>query len=157
VKKPELYLKNRQRAQRVDLRLLRKIITFLLRQEINVNEYILGVHLVNDKEITLLNETHLQHAGATDVITFDYSEEGCPALLIGDVFICVEEAARQAGRYRTDWQTEVVRYMVHGILHLLGFDDQTAAERRKMKREEDRFVRKLQTEFSLARLGRSRN
>jgi probable rRNA maturation factor len=61
----------------------------------------------------------------------------------GELFICVDEAIRQAKRFRTTWQSELMRYIVHGVLHLLGHDDHRAADRLKMKREENRLVRKL--------------
>lgn len=131
----------------------------------------LGVYLIAAPEITRLNETHLRHAGSTDVITFDYSDfgrAGSPQpyaepgaigtsrpTLHGEIFICVDEAVRQARRFRTSWQSELVRYLVHGVLHLLGHDDSRAAARRKMKNEEDRRVRKLSRRFSLAQLDRT--
>ena len=60
----------------------------------------------------------------------------------------------QAKQFRTSWQSEVVRYAVHGVLHLLGHDDLRLAARRKMKREENRLVRRLAKEFPLARIAR---
>jgi len=53
-----------------------------------------------------------------------------------------------------NWQSEVVRYIVHGVLHLLGHDDLRADLRRKMKREENRLVRLLARRFALAQLSR---
>ena len=152
--KPELYLKNRQRSRRIDLRLLRNVVASLLEDQLGRVQYIIGIHLVEDEEMIGLNETHLHHEGATDVITFDYAEKDTPALLIGDVFICVQEAIRQARKYRADWQTEVVRYIAHGILHLSGYHDVTPAARREMKREEDRLVRAVEGEFRVKRLGK---
>jgi len=67
----------------------------------------------------------LRHAGATDVIAFDYSIRA--SHLRGEIFICVDEALVQARRFRTTWQSESVRYVVHGVLHLLGFDDRRPA------------------------------
>ena len=117
----------------------------------------LGIALVGDAEMTRLNEHYLQHAGATDVITFDHSEPGTPKSklgavhLHGELFICVDEALRQAKRFRTSWQMEILRYLVHGGLHLLGHDDQHPAARRKMKRAENRLVATLAGEFHWAR------
>ncbi len=101
----------------------------------------LGISLVRAREMTLLNETFLKHEGSTDIITFDYQEPGTgsrkPELkLHGELFICVDEAILQAKRFRSTWQAEIVRYVVHGILHLLGHDDLKPALRRRMKREE---------------------
>ena len=69
-----------------------------------------------------------------------------------DVFICVDEASRQARRFRTTWQSEIARYLVHGILHVCGLDDTHAGARRKMKREEERWLRELSLRFPLSKL-----
>ena len=52
--------------------------------------------------------------------------------------------------FGTSWQQELIRYLVHGILHLLGFDDQQPAQRRTMKREENRLVRHLEASWDVA-------
>jgi len=61
----------------------------------------------------------------------------------------------QAKRFRSTWQSEIVRYVVHGILHLLGHDDLKPALRRRMKREENRLVRRLSQKISFAQLSRT--
>jgi len=66
--------------------------------------------------------------------------------------VCADEAGIQARRFRTSWQSELVRYLVHGVLHLKGYDDQRSVSRRKMKREEDRLVKELGKRFDLSKL-----
>ena len=118
-----------------------------------------------------MNEKYLRHAGPTDVIAFDYGFGVPPSggssvksngranrlkpelqTLHGEVFICVDDAISQAKQFKTTWQSEVVRYIVHGVLHLLGHDDLKPALRRRMKREENRLLRLLAKRFSLAQL-----
>ena len=70
----------------------------------------------------------------------------------GEIFICVDEAVLQARQFSTSWQSEVIRYLVHGVLHLLGFDDSSAGARRKMKREENRRLREMTRRFPLSKL-----
>ena len=91
--------------------------------------------------MTRLNQQFLQHEGSTDIITFDHGST--PERLFGEMFICVAEAERQAKAFGTTWQAELRRYVIHGILHLRGYDDLEPAKRRVMKREENRLVRKL--------------
>ncbi len=67
--------------------------------------------------------------------------------LHGEIFICVDEAIAQARKYAPRWQSEIVRYVIHGILHLLGHDDSRPAARRRMKREENRLLRRLAGKF----------
>jgi rRNA maturation RNase YbeY len=76
--------------------------------------------------------------------------------LHGEIFVCMDEAVAQARRFRTSWQSELVRYIVHGILHLRGFDDRRAAPRARMKREENRLVRELAARFDFAAISQSR-
>ncbi|PYJ97280.1 MAG: hypothetical protein DME23_16275, partial [Verrucomicrobia bacterium] len=63
-------------------------------------------------------------------------------------------AVAQARRFRTTWQSELVRYLVHGVLHLRGYNDRQPKFRRVMKREEDRLVRELTRLFPLSKLAR---
>ncbi len=150
--KRTLVLRNRQSLRRVDLRRLRQLASTLLRDEFRCKQYDLGFYLVGESEMTKLNQTFLRHRGCTDVITFDYSDPGQPGSLTGEVFICVAEAVVQSRRFRTSWQREVVRYLVHGVLHLSDYDDRSASARRRMKTMEDRLLRRLAARFDLSLL-----
>ncbi len=150
-----LVIRNRQRVRKVSAALLRQIARALLEQHLSLRTYELGIHLVGAKEMALVNETFLNHAGSTDVITFDNSTlapaEPSPSLT-GELFICLDDAVSQAREFRSSWQAEVVRYLVHGVLHLRGHDDLKPVARRKMKQEENRLLRLLARQFPLARL-----
>lgn len=150
--KARLYFRNQQRVRRVNQKYLAGIIESLLDDELRREQYALAVYLIGPGAIARINETHLRHEGPTDVIAFDYADSTSPALLAGDIFICVDEAIRQAPKYKTTWQSELVRYVVHGILHLCGYDDKQRAARKNMKREEDRLMRKLAARFDFRRL-----
>jgi probable rRNA maturation factor len=138
---------NQQRAQKIDLRLLKRIAAAAL-EELGIAAAELGIVMVSAKEMARLNEKFLGHEGPTDVITFDYQNPE----LQGEIFICVEEAKKQSKEFQTSWQSELVRYVVHGILHLVGHDDLKPVARRKMKREEERLVRELSRRFALSKL-----
>jgi probable rRNA maturation factor len=144
-------LRNRQTTQRLNLRLLRRITRALLLEAWPHGNFDLAIYVVAELEMIRLNETYLRHQGSTDVITFDYAEE--PALLHGEIFVCLDEAVSQARRFRTTWQSELMRYVVHGVLHLLGYDDAASRARQKMKAAEDALVRHLARQFELHRLG----
>jgi rRNA maturation RNase YbeY len=117
----------------VDLRLLRRIAQALLQDTRPNGGFDLGVCLVAAPEMTRLNETFLRHQGSTDVITFDYAEPTETSGLHGEIFVCLDEAVSQAGRFHATWQSELVRYVVHGVLHLLGYDDRQSRARRRMR------------------------
>ncbi len=170
-----LSLSNRQRAHRMNLRLLRRIVSALLRETWPHGNFDLAIHVVAQAEMTHLNETYLRHKGSTDVITFDYAERAgqtsvlsssCtrfrpsrakrgadPTPLHAEIFVCLDEAVSQARRFRVTWQSELVRYVVHGVLHLLGYDDAARRARRKMKAAEDTLVRQLARQFHFRSLG----
>lgn len=147
----ELLVRNRQRTRRLHVPLLRQITLALLHDCLGQEHFELGLHLVGAKPMARLNEQFLHHAGSTDVITFDYAVPGSGGLH-GDIFICVDTAISQACSFGTTWQAEVVRYAVHGVLHLRGHDDLRPADRRIMKREENRLLRELARRFTLSRL-----
>jgi probable rRNA maturation factor len=151
-----LTLRNRKRARAVDLRRLDRLARHLLAEQFQVRHFALGVYLIGARAMTRLNERFLRHGGSTDVITFDYGEPGRPEALCGDIFICLDEAALAARRFRTTWQAELVRYLVHGLLHLRGYDDQAQPDYRRMKREENRLVKRLAKTFCFRALGPGR-
>ena len=152
-----IVIANRQRTKKIDVRLLKQIIGGLF-AELNISAGELGINLVGAKEMAKVNWQFLQHEGSTDVITFDHADgahgKTRPALH-GELYVCVDDAVAQAMEFRTSWQSEAVRYIVHGVLHLLGHDDLKPALRRRMKREENRLVRLLAKRFSLAQLSRT--
>jgi probable rRNA maturation factor len=133
--------------------------------KLKIEQAELGVYFVTAPEMTRLNETFLEHHGPTDVITFDYSDKkaqtrasktrqnravaSATAKLHGEIFVCVHEAVLQARRFRTTWQAELVRYIVHGVLHLCGFNDTHPVARRKMKRAENELLRQMTGQFAL--------
>ena len=165
-----IVIASRQRTRKINPRRFKHIAEALL-ADLRIGEAELGINLVAAREMTLINETFLRHEGSTDVITFDYGSsagqaprlshsetkigdrrDACPALH-GEIFICVDEAVSQAKHFDASWQSEIVRYLVHGVLHLLGHDDRNAAARRTMKHEEKRRLAVLSEKFSLAQIG----
>ena len=149
-----LVIANRQRIKKTNTRLLKQIGLALL-AELEIENAELGIALVGAREMARVNWQFLQHVGSTDVITFDHSEGGHPQTVHGELFICVDDAVKQARQFGASWQAEVVRYVVHGVLHLLGHDDLEPGRRREMKRAENRLVRRLAKRFSLAQLSRA--
>jgi probable rRNA maturation factor len=85
-----------------------------------VDEAEMSIVLVSDADIAQLNEEYLDHEGPTDVISFHLHEEGEPPL--GDVYVGVDQAVRQAAEFGATPAEEVVRLAVHGTLHVLGWD-----------------------------------
>jgi probable rRNA maturation factor len=142
-------IRNRQRARAVNVRQLKRIATAVLADHLGVTEFRLNICLVGGREIARLNEVYLRHQGSTDVLAFDYRDSARPGALFGEIFVCVDEASVQARRFRTTWQAELVRYIVHGLLHLCGYDDRRTRRREKMKRVENRLLKLVSSQLSL--------
>ena len=154
----ELQVRNRQRDQALDAKFVREVTRALLEEELGLASYELGIHFVSAKRMAEMNQEFLQHAGSTDVITFDYREgyevgEGARELA-GEIYISVSDGRRQAREFKTRWEEEVVRYIVHGVLHLRGYDDLSATKRKVMKREEERLQRRMKGRIDLRQLAR---
>ncbi|MEY4387472.1 MAG: hypothetical protein RLY20_2755 [Verrucomicrobiota bacterium] len=152
----ELTFANQQRTKRLNTLLL-KTITEATLSELCVTDCHLTFYLVGAKKMADINEGHLQHDGPTDVITFNYAGDGArktSPTLHGEILICIDVAVAQAREFRTTWQSEVVRYVVHSLLHLCGYDDLKPADRREMKRHENRLVRTLSRRFKFSSISR---
>jgi probable rRNA maturation factor len=91
----------------------------------------IGVLVVSDRKIADLHRRFMKIAGPTDVITFQH----------GEIFISADTAQRQAAAYGTSLEHELRLYLVHGLLHLHGFDDHDPAARRRMDSVQEGIVR----------------
>lgn len=153
----ELSLRNRQRDRAVNLPMLRRIIRRMLMEDFKEPEAQFCAHLVGSDEMARINEHYLEHKGSTDVITFDHSQGAPGDALYGEVFVSVADAVKQAREFETSWQSELARYIAHGILHLKGYDDRAAVDRRLMKKRENDLMRRIESRHDLARLDANMN
>jgi probable rRNA maturation factor len=147
-------IQNRQKDRRIHPDRLRRLTCAVVARLAPGAVADLCVHLVTPTRMASLNEHFLGHHGPTDVITFDWSE-GEPGWLYGEIFICPKVAVDQARQFACPWQVELMRYVIHGVLHLLGHDDQAPAARRRMKAAENRALRWLTTHQPVHLLGRT--
>jgi probable rRNA maturation factor len=127
---------NRQRRLKVNIRWLAEIARHSL-DLVDDTRSELSVVLVNDTVMAELNEKYHKTSGPTDILTFDYGEGQ------GELIISVECAVRQARRFRTTLRRELALYVVHGILHLHGYNDLTPTQRRRMRAVERRLLEGL--------------
>lgn len=92
----------------------------------------------DDAHLLGVNQTYLEHDTYTDIITFDYVEGN---RISGDILISVERVAENAQTFGVEFEQELHRVIIHGILHLLGQDDKTDPEAAQMRRREDEALR----------------
>lgn len=88
----------------------------------------------SDSYLIDINRKYLNHDYNTDIITFNYNEN---KLISGDIFISTDTVLKNSKEYTTSFEMELYRVMIHGILHLVGFDDQTDEQQYEMTRQED--------------------
>src|SRR5690606_17671934 len=102
------------------------------------------VRIVDDAEMDRAHRQYKGIAGTTDVLTFDLSDHqpgdaGTP-VRVAHIRVCADEAARQAAKRAVDLRTELLLYIVHGMLHCLGHDDLTPEDAAAMHRREDEVL-----------------
>ncbi len=101
-------------------------------------------YLCDDATIHQLNAQHLQHDYPTDILTFPYSYHPIEA----EIFLGVEEIARNARDWNVSFEIEFLRVVAHGLLHMLGYSDTTDGERTKMRSAEDAALKLWQEHFN---------
>ena len=113
---------------------LRKWITLAAKKEgYNIEQ--LNYIFCSDRYLKKMNVSYLNHNYYTDIITFDNSVE--KKKIIGDVFISIDTIKFNATEYKTTFENELARVMIHGLLHLVGYSDRSPKEQKKMSSMED--------------------
>ena len=97
----------------------------------------INIIFCSDNYILDVNLKYLQHDYFTDIITFDYCEKD---ILNGDLFISIDSVKDNAEHYGTEFENELFRVMVHGLLHLIGYDDHTPEDIAVMRSKEDYYL-----------------
>lgn len=93
----------------------------------------------SDEYLLHINRQYLEHDYYTDIITFDYVSG---SVISGDIFISVDRVSENAEIYKVSFEEELERIMIHGVLHLLGFQDKGAEHKKIMTKKEDYFLSK---------------
>ncbi len=95
------------------------------------------VHLIfcSDYFIQKLNERFLSRKRPTDVLSFNYGEKE----FLGEIYISLQRAKIQARRFKVSYPNEIERLFIHGMMHLLGFDHETAPDRKRMEAKEQKY------------------
>lgn len=98
----------------------------------------------NDEEVLKVNQEFLGHDYYTDIITFDTSDYGFPGVdedkVSSDIVISVDTVRDNAALYGATFEDELHRVIIHGILHLIGYDDHEEEDKREMREAEDRAL-----------------
>jgi probable rRNA maturation factor len=137
---PDIFVRNRQRKIRVNVAELQDFATKAVRKSLQLRDEkntdlrrldAVFVWLISDRRMASLHRKFMHQTGPTDVLTFRH----------GEIFISVETAKRHARVFGTLLASELRLYIVHGLLHLHGFDDRTRPGAREMERTQERILR----------------
>lgn len=129
---------NNQNAKKVDTERIKKIAEYVL-EVLGEKNFNCNIALVDDKKIKELNFRFRKINSPTDVLAFSTK----------DIVISTETALRNAAEYNNSLYGELALYIIHGILHLLGYDDTTDSERAIMKKKETEILSHLNEDFKL--------
>lgn len=137
----EIDLSDTQRHLRLDPDRVRSLARRILELE-GVDQGSLSIAVVDNQTIHEINRRHLDHDWPTDVVSFLLSEPDAPEFS-GDLVISAEMAVSVATQCGLDPNAEFALYLVHGLLHLCGYDDLTEVERDRMRSREDEILEVL--------------
>ena len=96
-----------------------------------------------DTYLVEINLKYLNHNTLTDIITFDYSDE---STISGDIFISIDRVRENANEYSVSFDDELKRVMIHGVLHLLGYNDKTEEQKHMMRNKENEMIQLFHVE-----------
>lgn len=102
--------------------------------------YVLGelsVIFCSDRYLLNINKQYLNHDYYTDIVTFNYVED---SVISGDLFISLDRVRENAETFETKFVVELYRVVFHGVLHLIGYNDKTDAEKMQMRQKEDYYL-----------------
>ena len=133
-------------SNKIDKKRIHKLVGSL-RKDLNFSIESLYINLIDNDTIQKINEDYLHHNYATDIITFNYS--GNNIVIDAEIFISIEETELNARKYKVSLTNELTRLIIHGILHLMGYEDIGLKDRKKMKKKENNLLNKYN--FSLLR------
>lgn len=104
----------------------------------------IAIHFVGKRKIQSLHKQFFDDPTLTDCITLPYDRAPTGGYwFLGEIFICPYTAIEYVGNSKDQVYTEVTLYLIHGVLHLLGYDDITGPDRKKMRRAEARLMKHL--------------
>jgi len=130
-----------QESVPIDRGRMREAVRAVLAGE-DVADYEISLAFVDNPTIHRLNQRYLQHDEPTDVLSFPLSEANA-SRLAGELVLGVEIAVEQAANRGHDVQVELLLYVIHGLLHLCGYDDREDADRIAMRERERHYLRQL--------------
>jgi rRNA maturation RNase YbeY len=124
----------------INKRLVHSLVSSIIK-EYKLHTSFLSINFVKSTELREINSAYLKHDYETDVITFNYSKKNKE--IDGEILISFEDAEINSKKFNVSYSKELCRLVIHGILHLLNFDDKDDKSKKIMKREENKLINKF--------------
>ena len=136
-----LKIKNKNKKLKINKAELKKVCQNILNSE-NVEGNV-SLIFVDKFEIKKIHQEFMQDDSETDVISFEYNQDNYidNDSFIGDIFVSVDAAIEFTAKNKTEFSEELLRYVVHGILHCLGYDDLESKARTRMQKKQEKYVK----------------
>ncbi|MDY7010287.1 MAG: rRNA maturation RNase YbeY [Planctomycetota bacterium] len=135
---PKVTVSNRQKTLDVSESRLRRLVEFVSASERRDIESV-DVAIVDADEIESVNRRYLNHPGPTDVLSFDLSDEGARAIS-AQIIVCSEVATTEAPHHGLSAEDELTLYVIHGLLHLVGYDDAEKEQAERMMTRQEQIL-----------------
>jgi probable rRNA maturation factor len=113
------------------------LVASIIQEETKKSKGPLCLVFCDDEQLLKINQDHLNHDYFTDIITFDYSDEDT---IVGDLLISLQRVQENARTFKTSYEKELLRVIIHGVLHLCGFNDKTYFEKILMRFKENVYL-----------------
>jgi probable rRNA maturation factor len=136
----KITLRNLQNKVPVRTGKLKKLAFEVLKGEKIKKDGWINICFVNDRRIKEFNAKYLNTKSSTDVLAFNLSDKNKPGIILADILISTQTALKQARIYGTTADQELSLYVVHGLLHILGFNDHTCSQTKLMRKKESQYV-----------------
>jgi len=138
-------IKNLNKKRGINKRNIKKAVLYVFRK-FKKEDALLDITFVTNSRIRALNKRYMGRNKTTDVLSFSLEEKafsGAPAI-IGDVYISSDMAGENRKRFKTHLRKELTLYVMHGLLHLLGFGDRPGPEKKKMRKLEEKLMNEFE-------------
>jgi len=136
----KISIKNLQKKLPVKPKKIKELIFNILKGEKVKGPGNINICLADDKLIKKFNARFLKNNSSTDVLSFDLNDKGAGKILLADIMISTDTAINNARRFSTRPEYELMLYITHGVLHILGYDDRDKTQKKQMRKKELEYV-----------------